>query len=31
MDKGDEFRKWPRISLVTAVYNGERYLEDTIR
>jgi glycosyltransferase involved in cell wall biosynthesis len=22
---------WPRISLVTAVYNGERYLEDTIR
>jgi glycosyltransferase involved in cell wall biosynthesis len=22
---------WPRISLVTAVYNGERYLEQTIR
>jgi glycosyltransferase involved in cell wall biosynthesis len=22
---------WPRISLVTAVYNGEHYLEDTIR
>src|ERR1017187_10197237 len=21
---------WPRITLVTAVYNGERYLEDTI-
>ena len=31
MDKGEENRKWPRISLVTAVYNGERYLEDTIR
>lgn len=30
MDKDEEFRKWPRISLVTAVYNGERYLEDTI-
>jgi hypothetical protein len=23
--------KWPRISLVTAVYNGERFLEATIR
>jgi len=22
---------WPRITLVTAVYNGERYLEETIR
>ncbi len=22
---------WPRITLVTAVYNGEKYLEDTIR
>lgn len=22
---------WPRITLVTAVYNGERFLEDTIR
>ena len=22
---------WPRITLVTAVYNGARYLEDTIR
>ena len=22
---------WPRITLVTAVYNGKRYLEDTIR
>src|ERR1017187_4485283 len=21
---------WPRITLVTAVYNGERYLEDTV-
>jgi Glycosyl transferase family 2 len=30
VDKSAEFRKWPRISLVTAVYNGERYLEDTI-
>jgi glycosyltransferase involved in cell wall biosynthesis len=24
-------RKWPRISIVTAVYNGEQYLEETIR
>jgi glycosyltransferase involved in cell wall biosynthesis len=31
VNKGEEFRNWPRISLVTAVYNGERYLEDTIR
>jgi glycosyltransferase involved in cell wall biosynthesis len=31
VDQVDESRKWPRISLVTAVYNGERYLEDTIR
>jgi glycosyltransferase involved in cell wall biosynthesis len=23
--------KWPRISIVTAVYNGEQYLEETIR
>jgi hypothetical protein len=23
--------KWPRITLVTAVYNGARYIEDTIR
>jgi glycosyltransferase involved in cell wall biosynthesis len=23
-------RQWPRITLVTAVYNGERYLEETI-
>jgi glycosyl transferase family 2 len=22
---------WPRITMVTAVYNGERYIEDTIR
>lgn len=22
---------WPRITLVTAVYNGVRYIEDTIR
>ncbi len=22
---------WPRITLITAVYNGERYLEETIR
>jgi glycosyltransferase involved in cell wall biosynthesis len=29
--KGDESRNLPRISLVTAVYDGERYLEDTIR
>jgi glycosyltransferase involved in cell wall biosynthesis len=24
-------RAWPRITLVTAVYNGEKYLEETIR
>jgi len=23
--------RWPRITLVTAVYNGEKYIEDTIR
>jgi glycosyltransferase involved in cell wall biosynthesis len=28
---GAESRLWPRITLVTAVYNGERYLEDTIQ
>jgi cellulose synthase/poly-beta-1,6-N-acetylglucosamine synthase-like glycosyltransferase len=22
---------WPRITLVTAVYNGEKYLEETMR
>jgi cellulose synthase/poly-beta-1,6-N-acetylglucosamine synthase-like glycosyltransferase len=26
-----EARVWPRITLVTAVYNGARYIEDTIR
>jgi glycosyltransferase involved in cell wall biosynthesis len=26
-----EARVWPRITLVTAVYNGVRYIEDTIR
>jgi glycosyltransferase involved in cell wall biosynthesis len=28
---GTEALTWPKITMVTAVYNGEHYLEDTIR
>jgi glycosyltransferase involved in cell wall biosynthesis len=31
MAGGIGHRVWPRITLVTAVYNGEKYLEETIR
>ncbi len=30
VDKGQK-SSWPKISLVTAVYNGAKYIEDTIR
>ncbi len=31
VEVGEEQLRLPRITLVTAVYNGEAYLEDTVR
>jgi Glycosyl transferase family 2 len=31
LEANRESARWPRITMVTAVYNGEAYLEDTIR
>jgi len=31
VERQSQRREWPKITLVTAVYNGEEYLEATIR